>query len=221
MDLLFEAGAALLMAQKRAREGQEEEMPWHDQFWALAERRHLGELGGGRQDVETNARARREIEAMKSGLEPMEDVEMEKKKTNNNNNDSNNNGSDGNESKKRRIQGPKQAYSTTKPPESQWESKMEYRLIGKEPGAGYDNIYLISSLNHHISIVNTRINDRYLDYITHGAKEKGFDPSTQEWWILEVKRSKWFDLFDPHDRGEAMRGIWGFMQWMTRDVEGR
>ncbi|KAL8922643.1 MAG: hypothetical protein Q9172_003483 [Xanthocarpia lactea] len=219
MDLLFEAGAALLMAQKRAREGQEEEKPWQDQFWALAERRHLGEFGGGRQDVETNARARREIEAMKSGLEPMEDVEMEKKNTTANNN--NNNGSDGNESKKRRIQGPKQAYSTTKPPESQWESKMEYRLIGKEPGAGYDNIYLISSLNHHISIVNIRVNDRYLDYITHGAKEKGFDPSTQEWWILEVKRSKWFDLFDPHDRGEAMRGIWGFMHWMTRDVEDR
>ncbi|KAL8787293.1 MAG: hypothetical protein Q9213_002284 [Squamulea squamosa] len=208
MDLLSEVSAALLVAQKRAREGKVEEKPWENKYWALAERRHLGELGGGRQDAETNTRARREIEAMESGVEPMEDVEMEKKRD----------GSNSNDAKRRRIQGPKQAYLTTKPPESQWEPKMEYRSIGKEPAAGADNIYLISSLNHHVSIVNIRIDDRYLEYITHGSPKEDFDPSTEEWWILEVKRSKWFDLFDPQDRGEAMRGIWGVMQWMTREM---
>ncbi|CAO1597434.1 MAG: hypothetical protein LQ349_006235 [Xanthoria aureola] len=210
ISLLFEVGGALLIAQKRAREGKEEEKPWQDRFWALAGKRHLGEMGGGRQDLETNASARREIEATKSGVEPMDDVETDQK----------DHDSDGKESKKRRIQGPKQAYLATKPPESQWESKMEYCAIGKAPGAGYDNIYLISSLNHHISLVHIRIDDRYLDFITHGPAQADFDPSTQEWWSLEVQRSKWFDLLDPDDRGEAMRGVWGVMRWMMRDVVG-
>ncbi|KAL8994219.1 MAG: hypothetical protein Q9169_005748 [Polycauliona sp. 2 TL-2023] len=140
--ILFEIGAALLLAQKRAREGKAEEMPWQNRFWATAERRHLGEMGGGRQDAETNARARKEIEAAKSGVEPMENVEMKEKETE----------SEGKEPKKRRIQGPRQAYLETKPPESQWEPKMEYRSIGKEPGAGFDNVF--SSLcSSHVMIL--------------------------------------------------------------------
>ncbi|KAL8647202.1 MAG: hypothetical protein Q9226_006534 [Calogaya cf. arnoldii] len=212
MSLLYEVGAALLIAQRRAREGKEEEKPWLDKFWARAEKRHLGEMGGGKQDSETNARARREIEAAKSGVEPMEGVEMDKKNNNNNESDGNK------EPKKRRIQGPRQAYLATIPPESQWERNMEYRSIGKKPGAGFDDIYLISSINHHISIVNIRIDDRYLDFIITGTQQEDFDPSTEGWWRLDVKRSKWFDLFDPGDRGEAMRGIWGIMRRMMRDT---
>ena len=134
-----------MIAQKRAREGKEEEKPWQDQFWALAGKRHLGEMAGGRQDTETNASARREIEAMKSGVEPMDDEEMEKK----------DHDSDGKESKKRRIQGPKQAYLATKPPESQWESKIEYRAIGKALGAGYDDVnsFFPSLYNPRSSVV--------------------------------------------------------------------
>ncbi|KAL8813348.1 MAG: hypothetical protein Q9223_007059 [Gallowayella weberi] len=209
-DLLYEVGAAMLLAQKRAREGKTEEQPWKDQYWNSAKRRHLGELPGGQQDFETNCRAKVEIEAAKGGAEPMDGVEMAQidkaiKKS---------------RPKKTKSVGSRLAYLNTKPPESFWEPKIEYRMIGKEPGAGADNTYLISSLNHHISIVNIRIDDRYLDFITHGSKQPDFDPSTQEWWVLDVKRSKWFDLFDPEDRVQAMRGIWGVMSWMTRDVGG-
>ncbi|KAL8798505.1 MAG: hypothetical protein Q9182_006612 [Xanthomendoza sp. 2 TL-2023] len=207
-DLLYEVGAAMLLAQKRAREGKEEEQPWKDQYWSSAKRRHLGELPGGRQDFEANCKARVAIEAAKDGAEPMDGVEMAQldkaiKKG---------------QRKKTKYVGYRLAYWNTKPPESLWEPKVEYRMIGKEPGAGADNIYLISSLNHHISIVNIRIDDRYLDFITYGSTQPDFDPFAQEWWVLDVKRSKWFDLFDPEDRGQAMRGIWGVMSWMTRDV---
>ncbi|KAL8665544.1 MAG: hypothetical protein Q9168_007685 [Polycauliona sp. 1 TL-2023] len=213
IHLLFEIGAALLLAQKRARQGKTEGKPWQDRFWTTAERRHLGEMSGGKQDAETNARARREIEASKSGVEPMDDVQQtEKKETTE---------LEGKETKKRRIQGPRQAYLATKPPESLWEPKMEYRAIGKVPGTGADDIYLISSINHHISILGIRIDDRYLDFMTNGSEQENFSPSTQEWWGLQMKRSRWFDLFDPSDRGEAMRGIWGVMSWMNRDVGGK
>ncbi|KAL8733464.1 MAG: hypothetical protein Q9166_002090 [cf. Caloplaca sp. 2 TL-2023] len=141
MDILFEVGAALLVAQKRAREGKGEEKPWKDKFWTDAKRRHLGELGGGRQDYDTNTRARKEIEAAKSGGEPMEGVEMDKEKGN---------GSSGNEPKKRKYNGPKQVYWDTKPPESLWESKIEYRMIGKEPGTGVDNVIPSPTLTPHV-----------------------------------------------------------------------
>lgn len=91
---------------------------------------------------------------------------------------------------------------------------MNHLLI---PRSHDKQIFLISSLNHHISLLSILIDDRYLDFITHGsAIPPGFDPSRQEWWILEVKRSRWYDLFKAEDRAEAMRGIWGAVGWMMR-----
>ncbi|KAL8930798.1 MAG: hypothetical protein Q9208_000339 [Pyrenodesmia sp. 3 TL-2023] len=215
MDLLFEVGAALLVAQKRAREGKEEEHPGKDKYWVDRSKRHLGELGGGQQDRDTDERARREIQAFG---EPMEGVQEQEGSS----------GSSssvveggGNGSRKRKQRPGAQAYLDAKAPESTWESKVEYKMIGKEAGSGADKIFLLSSLNHHISLLSLHVDDRYLDFITHGsATHPGFDPSRQEWWILEVKRSRWYDLFKAEDRAEAMRGIWGAMGWMMRKEEG-
>ncbi|KAL8691412.1 MAG: hypothetical protein Q9224_004182, partial [Gallowayella concinna] len=128
-DFLFEVGAAMLLAQKRAREGKKEEQPWKEQYWNSAKRRHLGELPGGRQDFETNCRAKAEILAAKEGAEPMDGVLMGQldraiKKG---------------QPKKTKYVGSRLAYWNTKPPESSWEPKLEYRMIGKEPGADADN----------------------------------------------------------------------------------
>lgn len=40
----------------------------------------------------------------------------------------------------------------------------------------------------------------------------------QSWYALEMKRSKWFDLFVANDRVEAMRGIWAILSWQMRDM---
>lgn len=37
---------------------------------------------------------------------------------------------------------------------------------------------------------------------------------------LEMVRSRWWDMFVPADRVEAMRGVWGMMAWLMRKVEG-
>ncbi|KAL9589966.1 MAG: hypothetical protein Q9179_007978 [Wetmoreana sp. 5 TL-2023] len=141
----------------------------------------------------------------------------------------------GNGAKKRKINRPSlnvQAYLDPKPPESTWEAKVEYRRIGKAPGSNHDNIFLISALNHHISILNIPIPDQYLEYITNGSAAdpaKGssvkdfapdFNPASQEWWLLQVKRSKWYDLLIPEERAEAMRGVWGACGWCMRDTGG-
>lgn len=132
---LLEVGAAVLLAQKRAREGKKEDKPWNDKYWTNAKRRHLGELGGYRQDFETDVKARMEIQADEFGLDPMDGVKMEKKISK-----AKYRGKNAKDAKKTTYVGPHLAYWNTKPPESLWEPKVEYRMIGKEPGAGVDHV---------------------------------------------------------------------------------
>ena len=45
------------------------------------------------------------------------------------------------------------------------------------------------------------------------------DATQQPWYVLEMKRSKWLDLFVADDRVEAMRGIWAILGWQMRDMK--
>ncbi|KAL8937843.1 MAG: hypothetical protein Q9216_004223, partial [Gyalolechia sp. 2 TL-2023] len=124
MDLLHEVGAALLVAQKRAREGMAEQPAWKNKFWAESGRRHLGEVGGGQQDRETDQRAKREIYDGVDAMEGVESPSSEKE--------------DARFDRKKRQRFNAQAYLDAKPTESMWESKVEYRMVGKEVGKGFD-----------------------------------------------------------------------------------
>lgn len=42
------------------------------------------------------------------------------------------------------------------------------------------------------------------------------DATSMPWYVLEMRRTRWYDLFDADDRVEAMRGIWGVMAWLMR-----
>jgi hypothetical protein len=121
-------------------------------------------------------------------------------------------------------------------------------------------IYLLSSLNHHISIVRLRIHENFLAFIdpanftsssssssnnkslpqtstsTSTSIQQSTAPDTNKttyqplqdmvnlkpdpsWFVLPVCRTKWFDMFDPVDRVQAMRGIWAVLGWIMRDVD--
>ena len=49
-----------------------------------------------------------------------------------------------------------------------------------------------------------------------GASPQG---SSQQWHNLPMRRSKWFDLLSPTDRVEAMRGVWGLLDYLMRDTD--
>ncbi|KAL9009710.1 MAG: hypothetical protein Q9173_005284 [Seirophora scorigena] len=212
MDLLFEVGAALLVAQKRAREGKAEVRPGKDRFWADGTRRHLGELGGGKQDRETNAWAMRQMTPETSN--PMEGVEVGSGGGVGSEETSSTVGNVGSRKRKQRPGTQQQAYLDAKPPESMWDSKVEYRMIGKEPGEGVDSIYLLSALNHHVSLVRVRVDDGYLSSVTRGP-----EPAGRERCGLQVERSPWYDLFVPQQRALAMRGVWGAVGWLMRRTD--
>lgn len=78
-------------------------------------------------------------------------------------------------------------------------------------------IYMISSINHHVSILHLRVHRRYLDILTHG--DSTFPPTEGEpWHVLKLQRTRWFDLFDANDRIEALKGVWQLFHHQLRQT---
>ena len=117
-------------------------------------------------------------------------------------------------------------YLNLSPPTSTWDKNVEYVQIGRDRSAQFDDIYIISSLNHHISILRFRIAQQYTDFLTNLSISSSTpspispsDASHQAWSVLSVHRSRWYDLLKAEDRGEVVRGIWGIMGWLMRNTE--
>ncbi|KAL2072260.1 hypothetical protein VTL71DRAFT_11603 [Oculimacula yallundae] len=102
-------------------------------------------------------------------------------------------------------------YRKMTPPSATWDRKARYSAIGKVPGQGYDDVFLISALNHHVCVVRARVSESLLS-VLQGGEEK-------EWDRLEVRRTKWWDLYRGEERVEAMGAVWGVMAWLMRKVE--
>ncbi|KAK5710964.1 hypothetical protein LTR15_012758 [Elasticomyces elasticus] len=90
-----------------------------------------------------------------------------------------------------------------------WDPKIDYGAIGKDTTLPSDVVFMVSSLNHHISIVKLVVHDAYTESLVAGTSLEDHPKPT-------LQRSQWFDLFDPQQRVEALRGIWGVMAFLTR-----
>ena len=77
---------------------------------------------------------------------------------------------------------------------------------------------MVSSLNHHISVLRLRVHPAYLDFLTDGILPTQ-PPKDADWCSPKLQRTRWFDLFNMDDRTEAMRGIWGIMSYLMRRQE--
>ncbi|KAI1117759.1 hypothetical protein F5Y14DRAFT_401763 [Nemania sp. NC0429] len=110
-------------------------------------------------------------------------------------------------------------YRMVRPPSSNWDRKARYEAIGKVRGAGHDDVFVVSSLFHHLCVLRVRVPDRLLQ-ILDGAPEDDGEGGGRSWGKLEIWRSCWFDLFVVEQRLEAMRLLWGVMAWSMRKVDG-
>lgn len=88
-------------------------------------------------------------------------------------------------------------------------------------------VFLISSINHHVSILRLKVHKSYISFIETGEAPSQTQPTSSDndsdtklesppWFVLELRRSKWYDIFSADDRVEVMRGIWGIMAWLMR-----
>jgi hypothetical protein len=124
------------------------------------------------------------------------------------------------------------AYRKLREPSSTWDKKARYQQIGKVAGAGYDDVFVLSSLNHHVSVLRVRVTDKLLSILgCDETAENGEDPAKSKSDFTEegkngipemlMYRSKWWDMFIVADRVEAMRCIWGMVAWMMRKVDDK
>ncbi|KAK4889977.1 hypothetical protein LTR27_011307 [Elasticomyces elasticus] len=112
-----------------------------------------------------------------------------------------------------------------------WDPKIDYGAIGKDRTSASDvvcltcakieivllliesQVFMVSSLNHHVSIVKLTVHDAYTDSLVAGTSLECLPKPT-------LQRSQWFDLIDQQQRVEAARGIWGVMAYLTRESGG-
>ena len=116
---------------------------------------------------------------------------------------------------------------------SLWSDKTNYIAIGKPPGSPYDEvstahsiilqaftditqIFLVSCLFHHVSILKLTIHDAYTEYLTTGSMPEQ-TPAEEDWCSPKLERTEWYDLLDQEGRVEAFRSIWGVMEYLNRD----
>ncbi|TDZ21699.1 hypothetical protein Cob_v005424 [Colletotrichum orbiculare MAFF 240422] len=189
-DLARELVAALVTAQHRAREGKTEKRFGEGAWWTSKPRWGGGSGGPIGREVERDA-----IPGDKDNADAETGQPASKRP--------------------RKNMSIYDSYRMVRPPSASWDRKTRYEAIGKVNGAGYDDIFVISSLFHHISVLRVRVPERLLE-ILEGANE---DDAHRSWGQVEVRRTPWHDLFKLDERLDAMRLIWCLMSWLMRKTE--
>ncbi|GIZ48980.1 hypothetical protein CKM354_001202200 [Cercospora kikuchii] len=201
LDYIRELGGLLHLAQERRREGRVAPIPGDGQWWTSKPR-----WGGGpggevekqeAQDAHNEALVKDVLQLAEnmraSASVHRESARRPKKKT------------------------PAMLWKELRPGSTTWDVKMGYEAIGKDPNSEYDEAFMISSLNHHISILKLKVHGAYLDYL---ETERVPDPSVDEDWSRPLlQRTKWYDLLDVNDRVEAFRTLWGISSYLFRDID--
>ncbi|KFA60590.1 hypothetical protein S40285_08908 [Stachybotrys chlorohalonatus IBT 40285] len=190
-DLAREVVAALITAQHRAREGKTETRFGEGEWWTSKPR-----WGGG-----TGGPIGREIE--KDAVPGDKDAKVDQ--------------GDGMSApapkKARKTMSIYDNYRMIRTPASTWDRKARYEAIGKVRGAVYDDIFVVSSLFHHVSVLRVRVPQRLLD-VLDGAPEP--DPARRSWGKVQAWRSSWYDLFDAKQRIAALQLMWSVMAFQMR-----
>ncbi|KAL6707770.1 hypothetical protein ACN47E_003670 [Coniothyrium glycines] len=190
LDAVRELGGLLLLAQERSRAGKQETRGGEGKWWTTKER--WGGGPGGEVGTAANA----------ADLQPSK---VEAKST-----DRNRDGS-----KARRKLSPAELWKILKPLNTLWDPKVTYEAIGKNETSEWDDVFMVSSLNHHISLVKLHVHPAYIQYVTEGELPRKLPPDVN-WCSPKLQRTRWFDLFSIDDRIEAMRAIWGVMSYLMR-----
>jgi hypothetical protein len=203
LDLAREVVAVLLTAQQRAREHKIEHRFGEGKWWTTKPRWGGGPGGPIGRETDKNDGAPLELGPGAEKL-PASFNETKKAIGGINGPSPSKKGKKGHASANMQIY---ENYRKMSPPSSTWDRKARYCAIGKIKGKGADDVFLISALNHHVSIIRAEIPESLL---------KVLDGEDIKWERLVMWRSRWFDLFLRDDRIEGMELIWGMMSWLMR-----
>ncbi|KAF2495167.1 hypothetical protein BU16DRAFT_618027 [Lophium mytilinum] len=195
LDVVRELGGMLLLSQERAREGKTEQKPGDGKWWVTQPRwgggpgGEVGEASGG-SDVPVEKDKEKEEKPVRTRLGGRE----------------------------RRRMSAAEIWKVLKPGNGFWDTKVEYQAVGKSSDAEWDEVYMVSSLNHHVSILKLRVHPFYVQLLTNGVLPSDL-PGDKLWASPVLHRTRWYDFFVVEDRIEVMRGLWGIMGYLMRQEE--
>lgn len=229
IDLARELVAALVTAQHRARQGHTEKRSGEDMWWTKKARWGGGSGGPIGREAEKEDGAEippapiPEVLPLFSGsystpapttTKTPSSVSRARQPTPGSTNDGQASRGQPQAKKPRKELSIYDNYRIVRPPSMHWDPKTNYQAIGRQKGVDYDDIYVMSSLIHHISILRVKVPHRLLE-VLDGAPDDG----QRSWGKLEVVRSKWFDFFKAEERIMAMRMVWATMSYLMRSTE--
>lgn len=189
LDLARELVAALITAQHRAREGKTEVRFGEGQWWTSEKRWGGGPGGPIGREIEKDA-VQGDKDAKPSDADGMPVAKKPRKNMSIYDN-----------------------YRMVRPPASTWDRKAQYEAIGKQKGTDYDDIFVLSSLFHHMSVLRVRVPNRLLE-VFEGSPEP--DATKRSWGKVKAWRSPWYDLFETEQRVAAMQLVWAVMAYQMR-----
>ena len=95
-----------------------------------------------------------------------------------------------------------------------WDEKVIWKGFGKADEEGYDEVFQLTVLNHHLAIAKLRVSSQYLRWLDAGKDvQEQYDESS----VLKMWRSRWYDMFNVEDRTELLEGLWRVLGWCMRD----
>ncbi|KAF1985707.1 hypothetical protein K402DRAFT_446855 [Aulographum hederae CBS 113979] len=209
---LRELAGILALAQERAREGREEKKPGDGEWWTTKPRWGGAEGGEVGEDNNPDAVVGGEEKKMES-----EDVQEKQDKRRSAMDELLARGLQRAKGKKKGAGlSPMEAWKTVQPGQGTWDPKIQYKAVGKPLESEWDEVFMLSSLNHHISLLKLRVHRSYTDFLTTNEFPSESIPQDPEWCKPRLQRTRWYDLLQPDDRVEAMAGLWGVIAYLMR-----
>ncbi|PGH14779.1 hypothetical protein AJ79_02795 [Helicocarpus griseus UAMH5409] len=207
-DLLREVAAMLLFAQERTREGQAEVRPGEGKWWTMKPRWGGADNPGPEGDKENTDKPK------ETAPDPDARSSNKRSKYDRSSLPFRRHGSSS--SKKLSVA---EKWKILQPGPSLWDKKLKYMQIGKAKDSSFDDIFMISSINHHFSILHLRVHSNYVEWLTTGKSDfpdNSRDNSGTPWHVLKLRRTRWFNLFEVNDRVEALDGLWALFSYLMR-----
>lgn len=235
IDLGREVIAALITAQHRAREGKEEVRFGDGQWWCSKPRWGGGQGGPIGKEIEVAEAKAATVVTSTSTNVSADDTKMEtdlpitqeslaiQKETSSSTDCSDRNNTQSSRLRKLPLRKQQMSiydnYRMVRPPSCTWDKKTRYLSLGKIPGADYDDVFVVTSLFHHVRFIRVRVPQKLLSVLDGQGLPKDCDVKTKPWGELTMVKSKWFDIFVVDDRIQAMQHIWAIMMWSMRKVD--
>ena len=79
----------------------------------------------------------------------------------------------------------------------------------------YPQVFLLSSLNHHASVLKLTVHTAYLEVLVSGTMPEKI-PADPMWCKPRLQRTPWYDFFDVEQRATLFQGLWGLTSYMLR-----